>query len=44
MLLVFIAVKMLIHDYVVIDAVASFVFILVVLGISIGASLFAKKS
>lgn len=43
-LLVFIGVKMLIHEYVEIDAVASLVFILGVLGISIGASLFAKKS
>ena len=43
-LLVFIGVKMLIHEYVEIDAVASLVFILGVLGVSIGASLFAKKS
>ena len=43
-LLVFIGVKMLIHEYVEIDAVASLVFILGVLGISIGASLFAKKT
>lgn len=43
-LLVFIGVKMLIHEYVEIDAVASLVFILGVLGVSIGASLFAKKA
>ncbi len=42
-LLVFIGVKMLIHEYVAIDAVASLVFILIVLVVSICASIFIPE-
>ncbi len=42
-LLVFIGVKMLIHGYIEIDAVTSLLFILAVLVLSIGASLFIKN-
>ena len=42
-LLLFIGVKMLIHEWVEIDAVASLVIILAVLAVSIGASMVAKK-
>ena len=43
MLLVFIGVKMLIHDFFEIDAVASLVIILLVLLVSIGASVVIPK-
>ena len=42
-LLVFIGVKMLIHEFVEIDAISSLVFIVGVLVVSIGASLVVKK-
>lgn len=42
-LLVFIGIKMLIHGYIEIDAITSLLFILAVLTLSIGASLFSKK-